>query len=750
MLESRNLLSTFTVDHLADDLVGSGLSGSLRYCITNAADGDDIQFGDGVTGTINLTGALPNLTHSISIAGPGVASLTVRRDTGGYYRIFTVDSGKTVSLAGLTIANGFSYSGGGGILNSGTLTLTNATVSGNSGAVGGGVANTSDGTLTLTNVTISNNMGDSPAVYGAGITTYGTATLTNATVNGNTGPGIESKGGGTVTVNNSTFSGNGGAGIAINGTVTNCTISGNGGAGIGINGTVTNCMISGNAGPGIGINGTVTDCTISGNGGLNTEYGSGIVIYGTATVTDCTISGNGNLYLGGGIYIYTGATLTLNNSTVSGNMVGPVGDTSGYGAGISNFGSLTLNNSTVSGNTSLDTLNDEGAGGGIFNGAGTVTLNNSTVSGNSIRYILDVSGYGGGIWNGAGTVTLNNSTVSGNSASGGGGIVNSTHVFPPSGGSSPATLTLNNSTVSGNFAFGGGGIYNFSTLQARNTIMAGNTAPFAPDLSGNLGSLGHNLIGNTQGGSGFDPSDLLNVDPMLGPLQDNGGPTWTMALLPGSPALNAGDPTELGVPDQRGVVRSGGVNIGAYQASATAFMLTAPATAQAGTPFDVTVKAVDPFLQTAVGYTGTVTFSTTDPDPGVVLPANYTFMLADGGSHTFPDTGLGETTLITPGDQMLTVMDMADNTITGSATVTVTTGNAPLGRWAVAGQPQQPGTPLEFREPSRPEEVLVDRLFTSLTKGDAGLALFQPTHQARAEADRWGLDLFRADEPLGI
>jgi hypothetical protein len=68
-LEDRNLLSTFTVDHLADDLVGSGLNGSLRYCITNATDGDAISFG--VTGTINLTGALPALSHSISIAGPG-------------------------------------------------------------------------------------------------------------------------------------------------------------------------------------------------------------------------------------------------------------------------------------------------------------------------------------------------------------------------------------------------------------------------------------------------------------------------------------------------------------------------------------------------------------------------------------------------------------------------------------------------------------------------------------------------------
>src|SRR5262249_52693710 len=85
-LETRNLLSTYLVDHLADDGVGMGLNGSLRYAITHAVDGDTITFG--VTGTINLNSALPNLTHNISINGPGANLLTVRRDTGGLYGIF--------------------------------------------------------------------------------------------------------------------------------------------------------------------------------------------------------------------------------------------------------------------------------------------------------------------------------------------------------------------------------------------------------------------------------------------------------------------------------------------------------------------------------------------------------------------------------------------------------------------------------------------------------------------------------------
>jgi hypothetical protein len=85
------------------------------------------------------------------------------------------------------------------------------------------------------------------------------------------------------------------------------------------------------------------------------------------------------------------------------------------------------------------------------------------------------------------------------------------------------------------------------------------------------------------------------------------------------------------VADQRGVVRSGGVNIGAYQASASAFVITVPGTVAAGTPFDVTVQAVDLFGQVAFGYRGTVTFRVTDPDPAVVLPADYTFTADDQG-----------------------------------------------------------------------------------------------------------------------
>jgi hypothetical protein len=90
-----------------------------------------------------------------------------------------------------------------------------------------------------------------------------------------------------------------------------------------------------------------------------------------------------------------------------------------------------------------------------------------------------------------------------------------------------------------------------------------------------LNSQGHNLIGDGTGGSGFDPTDLVGtsanpIDPLLGPLQDNGGPTQTMALLVGSPAIGAGDPTNAPPTDQRGASRifNGTIDIGAYEVQA--------------------------------------------------------------------------------------------------------------------------------------------------------------------------------------
>jgi hypothetical protein len=224
-----------------------------------------------------------------------------------------------------------------------------------------------------------------------------------------------------------------------------------------------------------------------------------------------------------------------------------------------------------------------------------------------------------------------------------------------------------------------------------------------------------------------------------------------MAPLPGSPALNAGDPDQLGTADQRGVVRGGGVNIGAYQASAASFRLDAPASVTAGVPFDVTVTALDPFGQVAVGYTGTVTFRTTDPDPGVVLPADYTFTPGDGGVHTFTDTGAGETTLVTPGEQTLTVTDTADGTLTGAATVTVGgPGPEPGGR--LLSHPGQSTAPLNAPGGSAgpgPELANADRFFAALRPREVG-PLWSPQHARGQEPGPWVLQWPGEPDPLAV
>jgi hypothetical protein len=484
--------------------------------------------------------------------------------------------------------------------------------------------------------------------------------------------------------------------------------------------TVTDSTLSGNStnGDGGGIFGgtvSVTNCNIGSN---HATFGGGAIYGGSMTVSGCIFSGNSTvpgLGSGGGAIYMSGGGGTVSNSTFVGNLSEQGGgiinnsgtlmvsgssfsqNHAGVGGGIFNvFGTGTVTNSTFSDNFA-DTAPVAHSGGAIANSANaTLTIAGCTLSGNSAG-TMDIFGVGGGISNvSSSRLTLTDSTLYGNSANRGGGIWNEDD-----------TLAVTNCTLSGNSAsVDGGGIWNSGGLNSRNTIIAGNKASNAPDLVGNLGSQGYNLIGTTLGGSGFDSTDLLNVDPLLGPLQDNGGPTQTMALLAGSPALNAGDPAELGVPDQRGVVRSGGVNIGAYQASASAFVLTAPDTVSAGMAFDVTVQAVDPFGQVALGYTGTVTFSTSDPDPGVVLPADYTFTPDDQGTHTFS----GGFTLITPGDQTLRATDTADNTITGGATVTVTDGGGGL---APAGSTSSRGAVVASRADLRS----LDRFFTHLEEG---------------------------------
>jgi hypothetical protein len=291
--------------------------------------------------------------------------------------------------------------------------------------------------------------------------------------------------------------------------------------------------INGSASPGITIDG--------GNQFQVLQVASGA----TLTLNNLTIAhSSGSSFSSNGAAIDNEGTLSVTNSTFSSDS----GGFSGAGA-IDNEGKLTVTNSTLSSNF--------GREGGAINNGGTLTVMNSTFSDNS-------ADGGGGIDNG-GTLTITNSTFSDNSADNGGGILND------------GTLTITNSTFSGNASFSGGGIANAGSASLKSTIMADSSPS---NCAGTIADDGYNISDDTT--CGFAKTGSANngddVDPLLSSagLVNNGGPTQTIALTPGSPAINAiplanctdqsSPPVRL-LTDQRGVIRPQftACDIGAYE-----------------------------------------------------------------------------------------------------------------------------------------------------------------------------------------
>jgi CSLREA domain-containing protein len=248
---------------------------------------------------------------------------------------------------------------------------------------------------------------------------------------------------------------------------------------------------------------------------------------------------------------------TISGLTIS-NGAGPADASGNRGGGILNSGgTLTLSNDTVSLNSAIG-----GNGGGIYS-SGTLNVSGSTISGNKID--SSTPGSGGGIFNFGGTITVTNSTISGNSAVSSGGTTDH------GGGiySNTGTVTIVSSTITANNADNGGGILgeNGATFGAASTIIARNTSPNGPDSNGSLRLDGYTLLGNNAQTTlfGQDDTDQIGtpaapIDPLLGPLQDNGGPTLTHALQPGSPALDKGSARATSTAparttDQRGLSR---------------------------------------------------------------------------------------------------------------------------------------------------------------------------------------------------
>jgi hypothetical protein len=186
-----------------------------------------------------------------------------------------------------------------------------------------------------------------------------------------------------------------------------------------------------------------------------------------------------------------------------------------------------------------------------------MTIQDSTISGNRAVGAGFAGGYGGGIYGNNNTII--NSTISGNSAHFGGGVAG--------GGNIAHTTFSNNSAI-----YYGNTLYVTSQLELGNTILkAGSPGVNIYNHNGSLITDGYNICSDNGSGLLNGPGDQINTDPMLGPLQDNGGPTFTHALLTGSPAIDAGDPNFTPPPyyDQRGPVfwrvRNGRIDSGSFE-----------------------------------------------------------------------------------------------------------------------------------------------------------------------------------------
>jgi predicted outer membrane repeat protein len=486
--------------------------GSLRQALANANNGDRINFA--VTGAITLTNGGLGITKNVTISGPGTNQLAI--DGNQALFAFGVFPQRTVSISGLSIANAQV-----GVYNNrGALSVSSCVLSGNSSAGLGNDAGQGSGgaSMTVANSTIRN------AEVGIS-NNHGTVSIINCVLSGNSFTGLynyatEGSDGASMAVANSVISNNAGEGAI------NWLPSDGGGCA---------CM-------------TITDSVVSNN--TNGIFNIGDAFPGAAglTVVNSNVSDNNH----GGISNqgFGSATATIVSTTVSGNSAGGV---------LISAGGVTITNSTISGNSTYGGIKARS----FFLSAANLSVANSTISGNS------AGDSGGGIYaSDLGDFSIVNSTISGNSAgTSGGGIYNFA-----------SSLNVANSVITGNSAGSGGGIYNnglfgVSLVEISNTIMNAGAlgANVVNNNGGTVTSDGYNLSSDDGGGYLNGPGDQINTDPLLGLLQNNGGPTLTHALLPGSPAIDAGDPNFIPPPstDQRGCpfdrVFNGRIDIGSFE-----------------------------------------------------------------------------------------------------------------------------------------------------------------------------------------
>ena len=444
---------------------------------------------------------------------------------------------------------------------------------------------------------------------------------------------------------------------------------------------------------------TISGVTIQ-NGNASMDVGGGLKIVGLLTMSNSLIQGN----QGEGIS-NDGGLLTLRNVQISDN-------SNGYGVRNQNSATLTFERGVVSGNqrggiynvASTATLSEvnivmNNGGGGVYNsgfGLTRLTLSHSLVSTNTAAsgggvfnegigaraYIYDTrisdnmaTASGGGVFNN-GIMTVERSTIDHNQARSGAGIehfggalhmMNDTlshNVASDNGGGlyNEGDAILTNVTLAGNTASGpnsGSNIFNDNAqLSIENSIVANaNADRNCFNSGGSLNSLGHNLdSGHT---CGFEAAgDMINTDPLLGLLQDNGGDTWTHALLPNSPAIDQGDDASCPATDQRGLTRPQGMacDLGAYEFGDTADLALA---------VDVSPDSVGPSQR----LTYTLVISNLGPQRATVVELTNT--LAIGAAFITATIG-GGGTCVYEGGQVTCSLVSLDVAASVTSTIIVT------------------------------------------------------------------------------
>jgi hypothetical protein len=492
--------ATISQDAAVDDRVLENHGATVHIEGLTLTGGSNVEIGGGVHnagGTLIMKASTVSgntaLVHggglwnsgTLTVEGGAISSNAANDHGGG------LGNSGMATIQGAVISGNSAVAGGGGVVNfdTGTLAVTGGTISGNSAGWGGGIVNT--GTLNLTDASVSDNTSSST---GGAIQNTGTLTLTGSTVSGNSasesGGGLFNDGG-TLTVEASLITGNtasvDGGGLLNGGTLTvdASILSANsatwgGGAIFTYTGDVT---IQ---------NGSVLGGDPNAGQGNTANYGGGIAVWsGSLVLNDSTVSGNTVTWVGGAIRNVTEGTVTVNSSTITGNSA------EWDGGGILNEGSMTLYGSEVSNNTAVF------QGGGIGNWEGDLTLTASTVSGNS-------SGDGGGAVNWPNsTLTIDASTFADNTAGGGGGLRNQGTATITNGSQFTGNTAgwmggaINNdsggmllvegaSVISGNSSDGfAGGLHNDtgSTLTVTNSSIANNVSVYAGGGIRNDGSL---------------------------------------------------------------------------------------------------------------------------------------------------------------------------------------------------------------------------------------------------------------------